>query len=236
MKRYIYEAKLLPIGEPVRIPFDDGTPCAETLTFNDKSFEIERTSKTKPEIWLNHSRDLRIGKVAMLYTSREGWWCCDFVLDRDVPDDLEFELGQPVSVGISQLKIGSGEPYLREISIVRRGAIEGAEITRRFEINPAPVKQPLSLTSSPAAVRASTRAVAGDAFDHYRPPYFDTLERKVGYPVTWDNFEAANVAASRTPLQQHWDEHVAAKREREPEVIRRYGIGPVLAVGGVPVR
>jgi len=27
VKRYIYEAKLLPIGEPVRIPFEDSLPA-----------------------------------------------------------------------------------------------------------------------------------------------------------------------------------------------------------------
>ena len=105
MSRYIYSAKLVPIGKPVNIPFEnDGT--LGISTFTDKSFEIERTSKTKPEIWVDHDRDLRIGKIGMLYTQRE-WWCCDFWLDREVPNDIEFEVGQPVSVGLSHLLIGS---------------------------------------------------------------------------------------------------------------------------------
>ena len=128
VSRYIYTAKLVPIGVPVRIPSEDDGSCVST--FDDKSFEIERTSKTKPEIWIDHDRELRIGKVVMLYTHGD-WICCDFHLDRDVPEDIEFEVGQPVSVGLSHLKIGSRGTFLREVSIVRRGAVEGAEITSR---------------------------------------------------------------------------------------------------------
>jgi hypothetical protein len=166
----------------------------------------------------------------MLYVSRrEGWWCAEFMLDRDVPN-VELEVGQAVSVGLDYLKIGSGEPYLREISIVPRGAVEGAEVTRRVALEPVPVKP----TSSPAAVLTFNRAAVGDDFDSYRPPIYDELERKLGYRVDHHNFQQANTEASRTPLQKHHDEFVAAKRATEPQVITRYGIGKVLAVG-VPV-
>jgi hypothetical protein len=36
--------------------------------------------------------------------------------------------------------------------------------------------------------------------------------------------------------QKHYDEVMAAKRAIEPQVITRYGIGRMLAVGGVQVR
>ncbi|HEX5585417.1 hypothetical protein [Gaiella sp.] len=135
MSRYIYTAKLLPIGKPVNIPYEDGGRCIST--FHDKSFEVERTAKTKPEVWVNHDRDLRIGNVAMLYTHRD-WWMCEFMLSREVPADIEFEVGQPVSVGVSQLQIGSRGMFLREVSIVRHGAVEGAQITSRWEIKETP--------------------------------------------------------------------------------------------------
>ena len=70
------------------------------------------------------------------------------MLDRDVPDDIEFEVGQPVSVGLSYLKIGSGEPYLREVSIVPARAVKGAEITERSEIKPT--APPPRATADPA--------------------------------------------------------------------------------------
>ena len=126
----------MPLGVPVRIPFEDGGP-QELSTFTDSSFELERTSKTKPEIWVDHDRALRIGNVAALYTNLD-WWCCDFMFGPECPDDIEFEVGQPVSVGLSQLKIGSRGTFLREVSIVRRGAVEGAQITRRWEIPESP--------------------------------------------------------------------------------------------------
>ena len=165
MRRHIYETRLVPLGKPVSIPVvGDGTSRLMTLTFNDKSFELERTARTKPEVWVNHDRALRIGQVAMLYTSRE-FWCCDWLPDRDIPDDIEFEVGQPISVGLSQRKIGSGEPYLRGISIVRHGAIEGAKIVRRSEIKPAPVKP----TTSPAAGRTTSDLASSPASTYYAP-------------------------------------------------------------------
>ena len=71
--RYIYSDRLVPIGKSARIPAeDDGAPIVST--FNDKSFEIERTSKTKPEIWVNHNRAVKVGNVVMLSVKRAGWW------------------------------------------------------------------------------------------------------------------------------------------------------------------
>jgi hypothetical protein len=161
--RHIYTARLLPIGRAVRIPdADDAT--RRTYTFNNRSFEIERTSKTKPEVWIDHDPALRIGNVGMLYTQRD-WWCCDFTLHRDVPEDIEFEVGQPVSVGLSQLLIGSRGTYLREISLVRRGAIEGAEITSRYEIKETPPPPPAQWKQTRARLQA-----LGIDVSNYRPP------------------------------------------------------------------
>ena len=96
--RYFYTARLLPIGKRVNIP-DEKTGKPYFTTFNDKSFEIERTSKTKPEIWVNHNQAVRVGQVVMLYVSRAGWWECDFMLDPQLPNQLD--VGQPMSVGLS---------------------------------------------------------------------------------------------------------------------------------------
>jgi hypothetical protein len=139
---------------PVRIPVVRGSG-SEVSTFTDESFEIERTSKTKPPVCLNHDKNLRVGRTAMLYR-HAGWWCADFVLDDDVSDDIEFETGQPVSVGLSDMQVGT---YLSEISIVRHAAVKGAEITRCFALEPKPAEA----DRSPAAVRASSdRAAAGE--------------------------------------------------------------------------
>jgi len=58
----------------------------------------------------------------------------------------------------------------------------------------------------------------------------------VGYGITWDNFDAALVQASRSPIEKACDEFMAAMQPaNEAKVLIRPGIGQVLAVGGVPV-
>jgi hypothetical protein len=159
VSRYIYTAKLVPIGKPVNIPDQETRqPCIST--FDDKSFEIERTSKSKPEVWVDHDRNLRVGKVGALYVQR-GWHWCDFQLDRDVPDDIEFEVGQPVSVGLSQLKIGSRGTFLMEVSIVRRGAVQGAEITSRWQIPETP-PPPATKRTEPKRTKPVGQVIYGD--------------------------------------------------------------------------
>ena len=110
MTAYLYRARLVPIGQPVRIP-DPDTGRTSLHQFDDKSFEIERTSKAKPGVWVNHDRALNVGKVETLAV-RQGWWIADLVLDPDV--DEELQVGQPVSVGLISFTRGSGDPYLRE--------------------------------------------------------------------------------------------------------------------------
>jgi hypothetical protein len=138
--RYLYSARLVPIGKPVRIPFvvDDRPPKVSTFTAD--TFELERTAKTKPPVLANHDRNLEIGRVVQLYTDMDReWWCAHFTLDRDVPDDVVLEVGQPISVGIHESISGTGAIFLDEVSIVSRSAVKGAEITRRVAIEPAPV-------------------------------------------------------------------------------------------------
>ena len=100
------------------------------------------------------SAELRLAIREHLDAARE-WWCADFMLDRDVTDDVEFEVGQAVSVGLT----GQVGTYLSEVSVVRSPAVPGAEITRRFALEPKRAEA----DRSPAAVRASCdRAAAGE--------------------------------------------------------------------------
>jgi hypothetical protein len=80
---------------------------------------------------------------------------------------------------------------------------------------------PEFIPRSPAAI--PDRADVGDTYDE-RPPVWDDLERIVGYRVTDENQAQAFRDAHRSPLDRLYDEHVAAKRQREPKVIVRYGI------------
>jgi hypothetical protein len=226
--RYLYSARLVPIGTPVRIPYLVGGG-SKVSTFTAEDFAIERTAKTKPPVWVAHDRNLGIGRIVQLYTDagRE-WWCACFAMAREVPDDVEFEVGQPVSVGIHQGR--SGGTYLDEISIVPRSAVKGAEITRRYAFEPA--RNPTPLPDLPAAgPTTSDRAAAGETYD-YRPPLWDELEREVGLAV-YDgaSFERAMILHSRTPAEKLLDEVMAAKRGQvAPGVLIRPGSGQVLGV------
>ena len=148
---YLYEARLLPIGQPVRIP-EVGTGRRRRHTFDDRSFELERTAKTKPEIWMTTTEP---------YESARSWRSTPPARAGGAPTSCSTETspttssstsGSPCQVGLERLKIGSGEPFLREISIVPRGAVKGAEVTSRDVLEPPPVKPAVSPTSSPAAV------------------------------------------------------------------------------------
>ena len=135
MTRYIYTARLVPLGRAVRIPDADEPTRRDVYEFTTESFTLERTSKGRVRIpvLVDHDPALRVGEVGLLYVRRD-WFCADFQLDRDIPDDIEFDIGQPISVGIDKLLIGSEGVFLREVSLVSRAAVSGAEIVSRWPI------------------------------------------------------------------------------------------------------
>lgn len=59
---------------------------------------------------------------------------------------------------------------------------------------------------------------------------WDKLERIVGYPVDDSNVEQAIMEAQRPTIQKYYDEFVAARQSRNPQVLVRPGIGQVLGV------
>jgi hypothetical protein len=191
--RYLYSARLVPLGAKVR-----------GVTYDARAF----STLTRPiNVCVNHDRELVVGEVGVLYHDREGWHCCDFTIDPTIPD-VDIEVGQPISAGLDIMVHGDnpGAPFLREVSLVPRGAVKGAEVFARGVIPPAP-------TASPTAVSASNRAAVGGGLSDYRPPVWAELERVVGYRITDENQERAFVEASKTAAQRHYDEHMAV-RER----------------------
>ena len=67
----------------------------------------------------------------------------------------------PVSVGLDVLTVGSGSPMLSEVSIVRRGAVEGACIMSRYELKCDPVKPK---SAAPPARSKTAVPTAGEVF------------------------------------------------------------------------
>jgi hypothetical protein len=180
--RYVYSARLVPVGSPVRIPFLEGGG-SKVSTFTADAFDLERTAKTKPPVWINHDPELAIGRVVQLYTDADReWWCAHFMLDRDVPDDVELEVGQPVSVGLT----GQVGTYLSEVSVVRHGAVKGAEIIARNVVSVGDEARPTSdPVSSPTVLPvrrirpAPTVMSAHDENAEYRRR-LDWLEQHTG--------------------------------------------------------
>jgi len=65
VSRFIYIARLVPIGKPVNIPEENGTPCY--TTFEPNTFETARKSRQQIPICVGHDRNCTVGAVQMLY-------------------------------------------------------------------------------------------------------------------------------------------------------------------------
>lgn len=130
MTSYFYTAKIAPLGRPFRMPGDEGVP----MLLDASSFAHERRRPWHTPVCLDHNIVKRVGCLHDLRAGKE-WWLAEFLLDPALTSVLE--VGHPVSVSISTMR-ASGNHYLSELSLVRRGAVAGAEIVSRRAISPAP--------------------------------------------------------------------------------------------------
>ena len=107
---------------------------------------------------VNHDRTLDIGRLHRIYP-QDGWWRPAFTLGQQVNEELE--VGQPVSVGITENKWGS--IMLDEVSVVRSGAVRGAQITDRIDLGPhtnrAPAPEPARTADTVEVVDHPPRGV-----------------------------------------------------------------------------
>jgi hypothetical protein len=206
--RYLYSARVVPVGKPATVRGDQGQPV--TFTFDEHDFSVTRTIlRTGGDIpiLLNHNSDLRIGRLRSLESGRT-WWAASFELDDT--HGVEFDVGQNVSVGLKWFVEDASAPRVSELSVVRRGRIPGAEITHRVA---APALKPAEPLAPTVARHEAYDAAAGSDFDDFRPPLWDELEREVGLAVyDGPSFERAMILASRTPAEKLLDEVMAAKR------------------------
>ena len=103
VKKYIYSARLCSDREacphPVRGWQPAGAAHVRRQVIRDRAHiedEVRNLGQPRPRPTNRQGRDA-------LHVPR-GLVGSDFMLDRDAPDDIEFEVGQPVSVGIQQLE------------------------------------------------------------------------------------------------------------------------------------
>ncbi len=154
MTKWVYQARVVPMGKPMLFPDNHGRPT--TLTFDEVNFSQSRRNVDAGDIpvLLDHDPKLEVGKLRSLNPNRE-WWICAFELREDVIRE-PFEVGQPVSVGLGRTDGYVSSPWLSEVSIVRRGRVPGAEITHRMPMPvpaPAPASVPRTATKRPEPAR-----------------------------------------------------------------------------------
>ena len=160
MTKWLYQARLVPIGRPTTVRGDHGQPV--TFSFDKHHFSRSCTAAARDiPVCLSHDHSLRVGNLRSLNPNRE-WWICEFELREDVIQE-PFEVGQNVSIGL--MWRDRDFPYVEEVSIVKRGRVPGAEITHRVERPPTPKLSPVP-TPVPAKPAAATGggAAAGEVF------------------------------------------------------------------------
>ena len=140
---FLYQAALVPLDRPVTMPDDRGQPF--THTYTEDTFDVQRANAHNVKVCVGHDPDLEVGRLELLLT-HAGWWRCTFRVDADIGDELK--VGQPVSVGLAVMP--SGNPILREVSLVASARIAEAQITRRDRLKPKPVT-PRRSTPAPTA-------------------------------------------------------------------------------------
>ena len=135
MTKWLYQARVVPMGKPILFPDNHGRPM--TFTFDKVNFSQSRRNVDAGDIpiLLAHDPKLEVGKLRSLTPNRE-WWICSFELREDVIRE-PFEVGQNVSVGLGWTDGYACSPQVSEVSIVRHGRVPGAEITHRM---PMPVR------------------------------------------------------------------------------------------------
>lgn len=132
--KFVYTARLVPLDQPITISDQDNRPL--TVTYRADTMALQAKRPKDVAVLLQHDRSLQIGQMTSLLVHR-GWWLGTFILDRF--EGIEFEVGDPVSVGAYVFERGSGEPIVREISVVTRARVEGAQIIMKDRLPDLPV-------------------------------------------------------------------------------------------------
>ena len=150
MTKWVYQARVVPMGKTMLLPDSHGRPTM--FTFDEVNFSQSRRNVGAGDvpILLDHDPTLEVGKLRSLNPNRE-WWICSFELREDVIRE-PFEVGQPVSVGLGWTDGYVSSPWVGEVSIVRHGRVPGAEITHRMPMPvpaPAPAAVPGTVTKRP---------------------------------------------------------------------------------------
>lgn len=160
--RFIYGAKLLPIGKPVDLRIKG--EGRKRLRVDEYAFALARKRPENVAVLVEHDETEAAGRF-LTVLPLDGWWHGEFVLDPDTitePTEARIRPGLNVSIGFdvirSETDLVSGvetvlEGIMKEVSLTRGGMCAGAVIVHKW---PAP----RAARSSTAGERASTRRPA----------------------------------------------------------------------------
>lgn len=162
MSRFLYSAKIAPVGVPFRIR--ERGEGARTVMLREGAIAAKN-----PKVRVDHEIGLDVGLFGAVITHR-GWVIGDFTIDPDLVDEETEQMirvGTSVSPGIaifaSRVNQATGieeieRAVLGEVSLVRKGMIDGAKIVSRSALRaPRPqvraaVRTAPTLTSSEKVV------------------------------------------------------------------------------------
>jgi hypothetical protein len=143
--RYLCSARLVPFHKPIVLVDRDEGVLREQ--FSPFAFAGARQEPGRVRVLVDHADDLELARMSVLVNHRD-WLIGDFILDEHVAEHVR--PGTPVSIGFDPIETTvtpSGTRLrecvlLRDVSIVREGAIPGAEIISVMKLNPVPPPAP----------------------------------------------------------------------------------------------
>jgi hypothetical protein len=171
VSRWLYTAQFAPLDKPVSIPDQNGRPIH--TVYREDTFALQAKRPSDIKVCLQHDRSMEIGKLGSLIAHR-GWWLADFTVDVE---GIEFEVGDPVSAGSYVFDNGSGNPIMRELSIVTRARIDDAKIIRKNRLPDLPARR--GVPPSPPAAAGEIVASIPQGRVRRRHTELDELHRRL---------------------------------------------------------
>ena len=112
--------------------------------------------------------------------ARCGWWEAEFSLDADMD---ELEIGQPVSLAVQTLGVGSGIPFITELGVVPHGAVKGAVVRNRRPVPTAKLELPKPTAASPppSSPQQHPRSSTATRRPNARPQRRDEVNRRIDW-------------------------------------------------------
>ena len=147
------------------MPDNDGKPF--TYTFTKSTFNVQRNLARDIKLCIGHDTRPR-GRPPRAALNHGDWLRGTFVLPAEIA--AEVKVGRPSAWGSQSCLPAT--PSLRELSLVPKAHVDGAQVTHRYELKPKPVTPRPSTAQSDStgdpAERPSPRITPRDEDEEFR--------------------------------------------------------------------